>query len=95
MLLGLHSLSMMHTNVVTDIQIIKNAGYDAIDLWAPKLERYLDAGYQPEELVPALGRLKVNNFAALVLPIADRGSGGDPNPNRRSIQQHNSLRRHR
>ena len=30
MLLGLHSLSMMHTNVVTDIQIIKNAGYDAI-----------------------------------------------------------------
>jgi sugar phosphate isomerase/epimerase len=75
-LLGLHSLSMMHTNVVTDIQIIKNAGYDAIDLWCPKLERYLDAGYQPEELVPALGRLKVNNFAALVLPIADPGSRG-------------------
>ena len=77
MILGLHSLSMMHTNVVTDIQIIKNAGYDAIDIWAPKLERYLDAGYQAEELVPALGRLKVNNLAALVLPIASEDPVAD------------------
>ncbi len=77
MILGLHSLSMMHTNVVTDIEIIKNAGYDAIDIWAPKLERYLDAGYHAEELVPALGRLKVNNLAALVLPIATKSSEED------------------
>ena len=77
MLLGLHSLSMMHTNVVTDIQIVKNAGYDAIDIWAPKLERYLDAGYHAEELVPALGGLKVNNLAALVLPIATKSSEED------------------
>lgn len=80
MLLGLHSLSMMHTNVVTDIQIIKSAGYDAIDIWTPKLERYLDAGHRAEELVPALGGLQVNNLAALVVPLASGGDASNADP---------------
>jgi sugar phosphate isomerase/epimerase len=65
MLLGLHTGSIMHTNVVTDIRIAREAGYDAIEIYMPKLIRYLDAGYQAEELLPELGSLRpamINSF---------------------------------
>jgi sugar phosphate isomerase/epimerase len=65
MLLGLHTGSIMYTNVVTDIRIAREAGYDAIEITIPKLVRYLDAGYQAEELLPALGSLRlamINSF---------------------------------
>jgi sugar phosphate isomerase/epimerase len=65
MLLGLHTGSIMHTNVVTDIRIAREAGYDAIEIYIPKLVRYLDAGYQAEELLPVLGSLRpamINSF---------------------------------
>lgn len=65
MLLGLHTGSIMHTNVVTDIRIARQAGYDAIEIYIPKLVRYLDAGYRAEELLPALGSLRpamINSF---------------------------------
>jgi sugar phosphate isomerase/epimerase len=58
MLLGLHAGSTMHTNVVTDIRIAKAVGYDAIEIWVAKLQRYLDSGYRAEDLVPALGALR-------------------------------------
>jgi sugar phosphate isomerase/epimerase len=48
----------MHTNVMTDIRIAKEVGYDAIEIWVSKLERFLDAGHQAEELLPALGSLR-------------------------------------
>jgi sugar phosphate isomerase/epimerase len=48
----------MHTNVVTDIRIARETGYDAIELWIPKLLRYLDAGFGTEELKEKLGDLK-------------------------------------
>lgn len=65
MLLGLHGLTTMHSNAVADIANVKAAGFDAIELHAPKLERYLDAGFAAEELLPALGQLRVNNIPAL------------------------------
>ena len=58
MYLGLHAGCIMNTNLVTDIRIAKAAGYDGIELWIPKLKRYLDAGYGVEELIPALGSLR-------------------------------------
>ena len=65
MLLGLHTGSIMHTNVVTDIRIAREAGYDAIEIYIPKLVRYLDAGYQAEDLLPTFGSLRpamINSF---------------------------------
>jgi sugar phosphate isomerase/epimerase len=63
--LGLHTGSILYTNVMTDIRIARDAGYDAIEITIPKLVRYLDAGYQPESLLPALGSLQpamINSF---------------------------------
>jgi sugar phosphate isomerase/epimerase len=65
MLLGLHTGTIMHTNLMTDIRVAKETGYDAIEFYIPKLVRYLDAGYDAKELRPALGSLKlamINSF---------------------------------
>lgn len=59
MQLGLHTGSIMYTNVLTDIRVAKEAGYDAIEIYLPKLLRYLDAGYEPEDLLPHLRTLPV------------------------------------
>ena len=74
MLLGIHGLTTMHSNVVADIGHVKAAGFDAIELHAPKLERYMDAGFAVEELLPVLGHLKVNNIPAL-FPLSFRAAG--------------------
>ncbi|HNS50748.1 MAG TPA: sugar phosphate isomerase/epimerase family protein [Anaerolineae bacterium] len=59
MLLGLHTGTILHTNVMTDVRVARETGYDAIELTVPKLVRYLDAGYGAEELLGALGNLKL------------------------------------
>jgi len=66
--LGMHAGCIMYTNVLTDIRIAREVGYDAIELWIPKLERYLDQGYPVEDLRKAMGPLKVNMLNCL-MPI--------------------------
>ena len=65
MLLALHGASTMHTNMLTDIRIANASGYDALEIWAPKLERYLDAGHTMAELLPVLGSL----VPAMISPL--------------------------
>jgi sugar phosphate isomerase/epimerase len=67
----MNGLSTMHTNLLTDIQSLTDARYDSIEVLASKLERYLDAGYQVEELLPALGSLQVNMIGALYPTATD------------------------
>ena len=52
MLLGLHTGTILHTNLVTDIRVARESGYEAIELYTPKLLRYLDAGYDVAQLPP-------------------------------------------
>jgi len=58
-LIGLHTGSIMHTNLVTDLRVAGEAGYDAVEIYSPKLVRYLGAGYQVSDLLPVLGSLRV------------------------------------
>ena len=48
----MHGLTTMHCNLKTDIRIAKEAGYQALEITADKLLRYLDAGLTAEELLP-------------------------------------------
>ena len=50
MIITLHGLSTMHCNIVTDIRIAKETGYEALEIEVSKLIRYLDRGFKPEEL---------------------------------------------
>lgn len=51
MILTMHGLSTMHCNIVTDIRIAKETGYEALEIEVSKLLRYLDQGYRAEDLV--------------------------------------------
>lgn len=65
MILTLHGLSTMHCNIITDIRIAKETGYEALEIEVSKLLRYLDQGFKAEELVPvfethSIGPLIIN-----------------------------------
>jgi len=71
MQIALHAATIMHTNVVTDVRVARACGYDGIELWIPKLIRYLDAGFTTDDLREALGPLRVTLLDTL-LPIEAR-----------------------
>ena len=48
----MHGLSTMHCNILTDIRIAQEIGYEGLEIFVPKLLRYLDCGFSAEELVP-------------------------------------------
>jgi sugar phosphate isomerase/epimerase len=65
LLLGLHTGSILHTNLMTDVRVARETRYDAIEFYIPKLARYLDAGYSAEEIPLALGPVRpamINSF---------------------------------
>ncbi|MCP4401600.1 MAG: sugar phosphate isomerase/epimerase [bacterium] len=52
MIFALHGQTTFHTNIVHDIRIAKEAGFDALEIITEKLLRYLDAGLDAEDLLP-------------------------------------------
>jgi sugar phosphate isomerase/epimerase len=64
----LHAATTMHTNVVTDARVARAAGYHGIELWAPKLLRYIDAGFTATDLLAELGPVQVTMLDVL-MPI--------------------------
>jgi sugar phosphate isomerase/epimerase len=50
--------------LITDIRVARETGYGAIEPTTFKLERYLDAGYRAEDLLPALGPLDVDMISS-------------------------------
>jgi sugar phosphate isomerase/epimerase len=69
--ISLHSVSMMYSNTITDIGVTRAAGYDGIELFLPKVFRYLDVGYSVDDLSAALGPLQVTMLDAL-MPVERR-----------------------
>ena len=59
MRVGLHAGTILYTNLLTDIRVARETGYDAVEFYIPKLVRYLDAGFSAEELPPKLDALQV------------------------------------
>ena len=49
----------MHCNLLTDIRIAKETGYDGIEIIGAKLYRYLDQGFSVESILPHLEGLPV------------------------------------
>lgn len=44
MLTSLHGISTFHGNIMTDVRLAKEAGFDALEVFYPKFTRYLDNG---------------------------------------------------
>lgn len=72
---ALHAATTMHTNVVTDVRVAREAGYGGVELWIPKLARYLDAGFSSAELRSLLGPLRVTMLDTLApIESSDRAT---------------------
>ena len=54
MILTLHGQVTLHANVLSDVRIAKEAGYQALEVHTDKLTRFLDAGRTAVELRDAL-----------------------------------------
>lgn len=52
MIMTLHGITTEHSNLVTDYRIARETGYGALEIWLPKLVRYLELGYSAEDLKP-------------------------------------------
>ena len=59
MIKAMHGLSTMHNNLVTDIRLAEECGYEALEITDMKLLRYLDNGYLAEELNPIFKKFNI------------------------------------
>ncbi|WP_198009197.1 sugar phosphate isomerase/epimerase family protein [Actinomyces sp. oral taxon 849] len=56
--LTLHPCCSLYSNLATDAHAATSASFGGMELWIPKVERYLAAGYGTEDLSEMLGRLQ-------------------------------------
>lgn len=55
---GLHGLLVRYSNIITDIMIAAEAGYDSVELHTDKLDRYLESGMTGAQINEALNRFR-------------------------------------
>lgn len=61
-----HGGTTLFANLVADIRAAKALGYDGIELWAPKVLRYLDAGFTIVDLKAELDGMPVPMLDVIV-----------------------------
>ncbi len=54
MIYALHGLTVRYSNIISDIRLAKEAGYDALELHTDKLDRYIASGLGAEYLAEKL-----------------------------------------
>jgi len=77
MIITLHGLSTMHCNIVTEVRIAKETGYEGFEIVETKLLRYLDQGYQSEELLAQLQKHRVRPVVINALKDIERVKPGE------------------
>jgi len=68
----LHGQTTLYSNIVSDIRIAREAGYEALELSTPKLLRYLDAGLKPEELLTVFEEYSIKPACIDILADVER-----------------------
>jgi len=76
MIITMHGLSTMYSNVRTDIRIAREAGFDGYEIIETKLLRYLDQGYKAEELLPLFQKYQIRPVCINALKDIERVEPG-------------------
>lgn len=63
--LSMNVTTTFYGNVYDDVRFAKEAGFDGIELQSPKLYRFLDQGYTPQDVVEILDGLPVSGLGAI------------------------------
>lgn len=72
MIITMHGLSTMHCNVVTEIRLASETGYEGLELVESKLLRYLDVGCKAEDLVPLFKKYGIRPVVINALKYIER-----------------------
>lgn len=72
MIITMHGLSTMHSNMHTDIRLAAETGHEGLEIVESKLLRYLDVGYKAEELVPVFKKYKIRPVVINALKNIER-----------------------
>jgi sugar phosphate isomerase/epimerase len=71
---ALHAGTVRHTNLAIDITAARRAGFEGVELFLPKVARYLDAGFDATDVRQMLGPLDVPMIDFL-MPIESQDPG--------------------
>jgi sugar phosphate isomerase/epimerase len=58
-----HGMCSLHSNIISDIRLSKEAGYQGLEIHTEKLWRYINAGFQPGDLKLALDKAQIEPTA--------------------------------
>jgi len=72
MIITMHELATMHSNIKTDIRIASETGYDAMEIFEPKLLRYLDCGFKPKDLLSLFEKYNIKPVCINALKGVER-----------------------
>jgi len=72
MIITMHGLSTMHSNIKTDIRIAQESGFEALEIIESKLLRYLDVGFKAEELIPLFKKYSIKPVCINALKNIER-----------------------
>ena len=72
MIITMHGLSTMHSNVRTDIRLASECGFEGYEVTETKLIRFLDQGFQAKELVPVFKKYHVRPVCINALKDVER-----------------------
>ena len=65
-MLSFHTACLQLTDVIEDIKVAVDAGFDGMELWMPKVDRYFREGHGIRELCSAKGSLRVTMLDVLL-----------------------------
>ena len=72
MIVTMHALSTMHCNIVTEIRLAGETGYDGFEMMETKLLRYLDQGFEARSLTSLLRKYKIKPVTINALKSIER-----------------------
>jgi sugar phosphate isomerase/epimerase len=88
MIITMHGLSTMHSNIKTDIRIARESGFEALEIVESKLLRYLDLGFKIEELIPLFKKYSIKPVCINALKNIERI---EPNEHAELLQEAERL----
>ncbi|MCL5105423.1 MAG: sugar phosphate isomerase/epimerase [Armatimonadetes bacterium] len=71
----MHGLSTMHCNIVTEIRMAKETGFDALEILDLKMKRYIEAGCDPRDLVPIFQKYGIKPVTINAIKDIERVEG--------------------
>lgn len=88
MLFALHGQTTFHSNLLNDIRIARKAGFEALEVITEKLWRYLNAGLNPEDLIPIFQKHSIRPVCLDIIGDIERI---DPEGRKRLLEQTERL----